>query len=381
MFRLPASIRPLLVPVLLATLFAAGYLLRVHREMVDFDVYRRAAIRAAAGENLYRPDDGHYQFKYLPAFALPMRPFGALPQSAARALWYTLSCGFLVILIRWSVRALPERNLSEKTLIWLAVLFGLKFYARELMLGQTNALLAVMLVGALMAAQVGARRTAGLLVGAGIFVKVYAAILLPWLWLAAGMTGVGVALAAIGVGLVLPAIAFGWQGNLEQIAAWSRTVTETTTEPNLLNAENVSAAAAWTKWIGFGPEAGWLALATVVLALVLPAVALVRRRSVSDPLYLEFGLLMLLVPIVSPQGWDYVLLLATPAFICLLDRWRLVSLGWRIATGAGFAFMSLTLYDLIGRAAYRFMMQTSVMTLAVLTLAVCLVHLRIKKLA
>ncbi len=109
-----------------------------------------------------------------------------------------------------------------------------------------------------MAAQVGARRTAGLLVGAGVFVKVYAAILLPWLWLAAGMAGVGVALAAIGVGLVLPAIAFGWQGNLGQIAAWYRTVTETTTELNLLNAENVSAAAAWTKWIGFGPQR-WLA--------------------------------------------------------------------------------------------------------------------------
>ncbi len=128
MFRLPASLKPFVVPLLLAALFAAGYLLRVHREMADFDVYRRAASRAAAGENLYRPEDGHYQFKYLPAFALPMRPFGVLPESAARALWYTLSCGFVVMLIRWSVRALPERNLSEKTLAWLAVLFGLKFF-------------------------------------------------------------------------------------------------------------------------------------------------------------------------------------------------------------------------------------------------------------
>jgi hypothetical protein len=43
--------------------------------------------------------------------------------------------------------------------------------------------------------------------------------------------------------------------------------------------------------------------------------------------------------------------------------------------------MSFTIFDLMGRAAYRFAMQTSVMTVAVLTLAVCLVHLRIKKLA
>ena len=38
---------------------------------------RRARLptRFLAHENLYRPDDGHYQFKYLPAFAPLMAPF------------------------------------------------------------------------------------------------------------------------------------------------------------------------------------------------------------------------------------------------------------------------------------------------------------------
>ena len=43
--------------------------------MVDFEVYRTAAARALDAEPLYRADDGHYQFKYLPAFALAMAPF------------------------------------------------------------------------------------------------------------------------------------------------------------------------------------------------------------------------------------------------------------------------------------------------------------------
>jgi len=38
---------------------------------------------------------------------------------------------------------------------------------------------------------------------------------------------------------------------------------------------------------------------------------------------------MLLIPLVSPQGWDYVLLLATPAVVCLVDRWGELTKWWQ----------------------------------------------------
>ena len=45
-------------------------LLRTQRDgLVDFVVPRTAAERFLAHEPLYRPEDGHYQYKYLPAFA------------------------------------------------------------------------------------------------------------------------------------------------------------------------------------------------------------------------------------------------------------------------------------------------------------------------
>ena len=56
-----------------------------------------------------------------------------------------------------------------------------------------------------------------------------------------------------------------------------------------------------------------LVLTTGAGALALVGTVLVRRRRVSEPNYLEFGLLMILVPLLSPQGWDYVLLIAAPA--------------------------------------------------------------------
>ncbi len=96
------------------------------------------------------------------------------------------------------------------------------------------------------------------LVGAGVFVKPYALILVPWLLFAAGISGL-VAFAATFVGgLLLPATVYGWSGNLEQVRGWYRTVTDTTA-PNLLAPENVSVATMWAKWLGPGPQASSLA--------------------------------------------------------------------------------------------------------------------------
>jgi len=42
------------------------------------------------------------------------------------------------------------------------------------------------------------------------------------------------------------------------------------------------------------------------------------RASLAD--YLDAALLLFVIPLLSPQGWDYVLLVATPAVMLLLDR-------------------------------------------------------------
>ena len=141
-------------PLIVVSLAAVLFTVRIRREMVDFDVYRTAAIRATSAEPLYRTSDGHYQFKYLPAFAIVMMPFGRLDAEAAKVVWFALSVGLLTAMVRWSVRALPERRRTERLLLWMAVLLMAKFYAHELALGQTNIVLGVLLVGALLAVQI-----------------------------------------------------------------------------------------------------------------------------------------------------------------------------------------------------------------------------------
>jgi hypothetical protein len=376
----PAWLRPFVWPVVLVSLAGALYFGKVQREMADFEVFRTAAVRALNAEPLYRAADGHYQFKYLPASALAFAPFAVLHRETARLVWFALSAGLLTAFVRWSVRALPERRRREPALIALTVLFMAKFYAHELTLGQTNILLGTLLVGALLAAQIDAPRIAGALVGAAVFVKPYALLLLPWLAFTHGAAAIVPGLVILATGLLLPAVLYGWQGNLDLLAGWYQTVTGTTSG-TLLGADNISVAAMWAKWLGTGTPALALAAATIGAALALVAFIWARRGRIDDPNYLEVAVLMLLVPLLSPQGWDYVLLLATPAVVCLVDRWNDVGRGWRMVTLTCLALMGLTVFDLMGRALYTRFMMLSIVTTAALGAAIALAHLRWRSLA
>ena len=367
-------------PLLVIAFTVIIYLTRIHVEMVDFDVYRTAASRALSGENLYRVTDGHYQYKYLPAFAFVMAPFTKIDFNVARLIWYGLTVGILCVFVRWSVGAVPDRRLSEPWLVWAAILFVGKYYARELNLGQTNVLLGMILMGALLAAQRGSAILTGVLVGIGVFVKPYALILVPWVWLVAGLPGIAAGAMTLAIGLALPALAFGWQGNIDQVMGWYRTVTATSPE-NLLVPENVSLATTWAKWIGPGSLATQFAIASSVAVTAVAVAIFVKRRGVRSPAFLEFGVLMLLIPLLSPQGWDYVFLLATPAVILVVDRWRGLTLPWRAFTAITMFFFSFTIFDLFGRWLYTRLTAINIISIAAVALLLCLARVRWQKLA
>ena len=375
------SLRQLAWLLLIAALASALFIgIKAKRDrLVDFEVYRTAAARALAAEPLYRPEDGHFQYKYLPVFALAMAPFALASPALATGSWFVLSVGLLCLFMRLSARWLPDRRLTEWTLLWLVAIFTAKFWVKELMLGQSNILLGILLIGALAAAQRDRWQLAAVLVGLGTFVKPYAILLLPWLAIVGGLQAVLVASTVLVIGLAVPAVVYGWQGNVALLVDWYRTVTATTA-PNLLFPENISLVSMWAKWLGPAPV--WpLAVMTGAGALVLFGTTLVMRRRVSEPNYLEFGVLMILVPLFSPQGWDYVLLIAAPALFCVLDRWPESSLPWKIASAAAIALVSLTIFDLLGRGLYTRLMAMSVVSLGALLLVFCLAHLRWRGLA
>ena len=362
-----------------ATIFGIARFAR-QRDFYDFVVYRIAGERALHGEPLFRPDDGHYQFTYFPAFAVAAIPLALINQDTAIAAWFFLSFGLLVAFVRRSVRALPERRHGELALALLATLLLGRFYVRELIFGQDNVLFGLVLVLALTAVQGRRFVLAGALVAAAVFIKPNGAVLLPWVAVAGGITAVLASIAGIVAGLALPIIVYGWYGNLTLLSTWYTTVTSTTPE-NLLSLQNISLATMWAKWIGPGSAAAALAVVSGLWLLALVAWVWSARARVTEPDYLEVAMLMLLVPLLSPQSWDYVLLLGTPAVVCLVDRLPDVSLRWRVVIVAALLFTGFTFFDVVRRTMYYGIQRASLMTVAAMVLALGLAHLRARSLA
>ena len=174
---------PLVRAMAVVLVVAGAYgLVRFKRaELVDFAVPRTAAVRFLAHEPLYRPDDGHFQYKYLPAFAQLMVPFTWVSKEVAEVAWFTLMAVMAFAFVRLSLVALPDRRLSSQVLVWLTVLLTGKFFVKELAFGQFNLPVGLLLLGAVIAAQHGRGLTAGAAIAAGVFVKPYALVLVPWL--------------------------------------------------------------------------------------------------------------------------------------------------------------------------------------------------------
>lgn len=379
---MPARLRSLVPAIVFLLVVIGAYALVRYRraELVDFVVPRTAAVRYLAHEPLYRPDDGHYQYKYFPAFAAVMVPFTWVPKEVAEATWFTLTVAMAWALLRVSIAALPDRQLSVRTLSWLTLLLNGKFLVKELAFGQFNLPVALLMLGAVIAARHDWGFTAGALIAAGVLVKPYALVLVPWLaWTIGWRPFVPFSLVMAG-GLLLPAAAYGWNGNLTLLSEWARTVTETT-GPNLLAFENISFASMWAKWIEPGPAAARLALASALAAVAGGLAIMWRRRHVAEPNYLEAAYFFLLVPLLSPQGWDYVLVIALPAYVCLVDRWRELSPTWRAVALTGIFFTSFTVFDLLGRTLYTQMMQLAAVSGGAVLIGACLMRLRWRAIA
>ncbi len=371
---------PWLGLLLLAAVAVTAFTRRSHREMYDFEVYRVAGARAAAAEPLYRAEDGHWQFKYLPAFALAIAPLAKLPPVAARGVWFFLSVALVVLLVNRSYALLPGRRRRAAFLISLTVLAMGKFYVREVGLGQSNLLLAVLVLAAVAGWLRGRESLPGALLAAATIVKPYAIVFLPYLVARRKWAGAGGFAGVIVGALLLPAAVYGWAGNVGQLRGWWDVVTSSTA-PNLAGQDNVSIAGMYAAWLGVGAPAALLSAVTGLGLVAACAWAISRGPRVRASEYLDAALLLFAIPLLSPQGWDYVLLFATPAVMLLLDRLGEFPRAVRWLLVASLALAGLSFWDVMGREPYRALMMTRVISVGALCQVALVVFLRARRAA
>ncbi len=154
-----------------------------------------------------------------------------------------------------------------------------------------------------------------------------------------------------------------------------------TTMPNITNPDNVSLGAMVTRWMGPDASAPIVAALAGAILLALTAIVIAGRGALPAPETLEASLLLLLIPLLSPQGWDYVLLIGTPAVMLLVSNLPSLPRGLRVATIAAIAVVALSIYDLMGRPAYSFFMSLSIITVCVLVEIAALITLRFRRAA
>jgi Glycosyltransferase family 87 len=366
--------------ILLLALAVWVFVYKAAPRMPDFEVYWRAASRAAHAEPLYRPTDGHFQFKYLPAFAVLAIPIAVMPVQPAKLFWFALSVVLLVLLLQLNLRLPPTLRVSSRWLVFMTIITLGKFYAHELVLGQVNMLFAVIATAMLLSLRTGREATAGGLAALAIVVKPYAVLFLPWLAGRRNLTSILAAGLGLIIALVLPVCLYGISGNIALHREWWRTVTETTA-PNLSIYDNVSLAAIYFRWVGPGDLSARLAFATAIVLLVVAAIVFLGRRGVTFPEALEAGLLLVLMPLLSPQGWDYVFLIATPAIVYLINYRDLAPRAWQVIIPVTLVTIGLSLFDVMGRKAYYAFLRMSGISLCFVVVIAALCVLRWRKIA
>lgn len=378
--RAATPVRSALLAGALLLLIATAFLPKVLEEMPDFEVYWRAGTRVLAAEPLYRAEDGHFQHKYWPVFGVLMTPLALLPIKAAKVVWFYGSVAALVALVAMSFRLLPHRKPPPLALVLVPTIAMLKFFAHELNLGQCNALMALSVMTGFGFLRSDRTVLAGVSFALSVAIKPYSVVFLPYLLLKRHLMALGVFLAFVLVSLVLPAAIYGIKGNAAQIDGWIRTIAESTL-PNLLNQDNVSIWAMYGKWLGAGSLAFGLALGTIALVGIGFLVLLWKGSGVTGGEHLEMAMLLVLLPLLSPQGWDYTLLMAAPAVMVLVNEFQDLPVSVRVAGSTAVAVMALAVFDLMGRRAYAAFMSVSPITVCALVLLASMAYIRLHRLA
>jgi hypothetical protein len=353
--------------------------------MVDFRVNYKAGERLRNGENLYPTTDGHFMFKYLPSSALLYVPFSYLPLEGAKVAWYTLTvlCTFFLFIMSYKM-ACSEKQQSAWWMIWPPLILA-KFFFREMKLGQINTIvtaLMLMMIWHLMDERRKSGREAlpGVFWGLATALKPYAMIFFPYFIVKGHWKSLLAGLFVIGGALLTPAIYSGFEGNLQLLRDWASTLSQST--PSLFaSADNVSIIGFLTKWMGEQPLAWWMYLFVVAALAFLVLAVIIKGRKMPNTPVLEGAMLLIAIPLVSPMGWDYSLLMSVLGVSLIVVHFFDFKKLWRIFLVVNFCLISLTIYDLIGRELYGTFMMWSVLTVNFLIVMGYLAVLRFRTLA
>lgn len=352
-------------------------------KMVDFEVNYKAGQRILQGETLYRLEDGHYQFKYAPFSSLLYLPLGLIPLPPAKFIWFLLTSSAIVAIILLSAQLASTPSSCPKYVPIFTFLILARFLARELSLGQINALITCLLLLMIknwLKTPISSKYSlgTGFLWGFASSLKPYSLIFLPLFLLRRSWRVIGSALFFFCLSFFSPALFYGLKGNLIVHQEWLSHL-KASTPPLLGSQDNISLFALFHKWFGPNFPVWTFGFFTLTILAGVIFLAIINSKDIRYPIVLEAASLLLVTPLVSPLGWDYTLLSSSLAISLILYHFSSFPRVNRYALGLIFASTGLMIFDLLGRQLYSFLMRISLPTLLFLAIFAHLIWLRFSK--
>jgi alpha-1,2-mannosyltransferase len=322
-----------LLVVGLAVLFALLNTANAINKGGDADVFFEGGRRFLDRAPLYEGSSAAAGFIGPPFQAVFFAPLAAVGGTSAKLIWHVvnLACLFAGVWLTWTTWAavrvrlgLPARSGASAMLLpVVAILLPLQTNFEH---QNMNTLLLVLLAGATACLVRGSAAGAGLFIGVAAALKVFPALLIPYLAIRRKWTAATTALVSAILLTIVPVLVYG-RAAFEDLL-WDFWRLAHSGWP--VRGNNQSLVAALDRFVyGFGldgvrsaVEAPLAAALFVVIALALGALLLallVTTRPMQTTIPSEVAAVTVLAILLSPIAWDHYWTLLLPAFLILSE--------------------------------------------------------------
>jgi len=372
----------ILLLILLSLLFfSLIYPYFVKKDMSDFGVCYQGGERILRGETLYRISDGHLQYKYSPASAVFFSLFTLFSYDVAKYVWFLSEIIFLFLSLFISYNILPSKQKKKGLVLIFSFLVLVKFFGREIELGQVNIFIFFLLIMMVKALLNKNDVKGGLFLGFSLIFKPYGLVFLPYFILKKRFKPIVSGLGTVMIGLILPVIFYGLKGNISVLKDWRITLSQST--PGLIDQyDNASIFAFFLKIVP--DESRELAFIFIICSGLLIAFSFLwmmiigKKENLSKPEVLEYSFLFVLIPLFSPLAWYYNYLYSILTIVFLINYADKFPKALKYILIANLILIGGSLREILRRDAFRFYTGYSLVVISYLIVLFHLFYLRVK---
>ncbi|MEI6436003.1 MAG: glycosyltransferase family 87 protein, partial [Bacteroidota bacterium] len=359
----------------------------------DFEVYYKSAARILEGQNLYRiKADDFYLFKYSPVSAVFFIPFAILPFSIAKVVYWLFYSFVMLGCIYSAIQLVCPNGIGEKpagvnSLVLLTGLILMVHFLRELHLGQVNFILMLLYFLTCRFLVAGKPGAVGFLLSAGIFIKPFGLIFLPYLFYKKRWKELTFFLIYTAILTIVPLLFYrSVYLTANQYVAWFHEIfVELGNKQEFSLPANQTIFSVISRYAFLGgilkTPALFLAFQSLILVLlaILMIILIKKGTAISNPERLEMFLLVGLIPLLAFSG-ENSFGLFLPAVVLILYSFRELSIQMKFLAITGFLFLGGNINDLWGSEISSWIDRVSLISLGAMSLWFVMAKLRFQRL-